>query len=88
MRVYSVTCIVGTGEGEVRGKTVAEIIDSLCLSKGKEFKDAVYRKGTRKIYDIYIITVNGERVDIEKGLGRKVKKGDMVSILPDLGPCC
>ncbi len=88
MRLFGVTCIVGTGEGKVKGKTVGEVIKNICAQKGEDFKNSIYKRGTRKISNQYIITVNGERVDIESGLGRKVKRGDMVSIMPDIGPCC
>ncbi|MFH1822047.1 MAG: MoaD/ThiS family protein [Methanobacteriota archaeon] len=88
MRLFGVTCTVGTGESEVKGKTVGEIIENLCILKGSEFKKSIYKKGTRKISNQYIILVNSEMVDIKSGLDRKVKKGDMVSIMPDMGPCC
>ncbi len=74
MLIYSVTCTVGTGDGEVRGRTVAEVIDFLCRTKGKEFEGAIFIKGTRKIFDRYIIMVNGEKVDIDKGLGKKSRR--------------
>jgi len=88
MRLYGVTCIIGTGEGEVKGKTVEDVINNLCLSKGTEFESSIYKPGTRMVSEQYIVLVNGERIDTKRGLGRKVKKGDIVSILPDLGPCC
>ncbi len=88
MRLYGVSCIVGSGEGKIKGKTVGEVIKNICVQKGADFKNSIYKPGTRKISDQYIVAVNGERVDIENGLGRKVKKGDMVSIMPDMGPCC
>ena len=55
MRLYGVTCIVGAGEGEVKGKTVAEVIKNICIQKSAEFKNSIYKPGTSKISDQYII---------------------------------
>ncbi len=88
MRLYGITCLVGPGEGEIKAKTVAEVIANLCASKGEDFKNSIYKKGSRKISNLYLILVNGARIDTRRDLGRKVKKGDVVAIVPDLGPCC
>lgn len=88
MRIFSATCVVGDGEGEVKGKTVGDVIKNLCDAKGAEFRDALYEPGSKRIAEHYAVLLNGELVDTSKELNKRVKKGDVVAILPALGYCC
>ena len=85
MLLFGTTVIVGTGKGEIRGKTVGEVIENLCDVKGAEFRIALFEKGTNRINDQYVIFVNGKPIDSTRELNRTVKKGDIIAISPALG---
>ncbi len=86
MRLFSTTCTVG--EEKIYGKTVAEVIKNLCETKGREFEDSVFEPVSGRLRIGYVILVNGEPIDFDRGLHRKVKNGDTISILAALGGGC
>lgn len=85
MRLFGITRTVGEGEGEVKGKTIGEVIKNLCDIKGAEFRRSLYEPRSNKISSDYVILVNGRPIDSEQELNVKVKKGDTIAILPALG---
>lgn len=85
MRIFGTTIVVGDCEGEIKGKTVGEVINNLCDIKGAEFRESLFEPGSCHIRDEYVILVNGKPIDSLQELNLKVKKGNTIAILPALG---
>ncbi len=85
MRLFSFTCVLGEGESEIKSKTLGEFIKNLCETKGAEFRKSLLEPETGKISSAYVILVNGKPIDRAHELSMKIKKGDTIAILPDLG---
>jgi molybdopterin converting factor small subunit len=85
MRIFGTTIAVGDREGEIKGKTVGEVINNLCNIKGTEFRESLFEPGSCHVRDEYVVLVNGKPIDPLQELNRKVKRGDTIAILPALG---
>jgi len=85
MRLFCTTYIVGEGDGEIKGKTIGEVIKNLCVAKGSEFGESLLEPETGQIRNYYVILVNGKPIDTVQDMNTKVKKGDTIAILPALG---
>ena len=81
-RFYAIKCIVGEKSSEIQGKTVEEIIEALASKHGSEFKKAVFDEKTGKVRSVYNIFVNGIPINIITELKKKVKKGDLIAVVP------
>lgn len=77
--------LAGEKQTEVRGDTVAEIIEKVVEKYGSKFRDSLFDKETGRIKPFYNILINGIRLSPREGLDREVKDGDVIAIFPPVG---
>lgn len=64
--------------------TVEELLTKLSKKYGKELREYLYNE-EEKIHDYLSILVNGKSINVLQGLDTKLKKGDVIAILPPVG---
>lgn len=64
---------------------MGEVIKNLCEEKGPDFRKSLFEPETGRIRDDYVVLVNGKPIDSVRELSLKLKKGDIIAILPALG---
>ncbi|MFQ6081351.1 MAG: ubiquitin-like small modifier protein 1 [Candidatus Bathyarchaeia archaeon] len=77
--------LTGEKQIEVRGDTVAGIVEKVVEKYGSKFRDTLFDKETGRIKPFYSILVNGIRLSLREGLDTEVKDGDVIAIFPPVG---
>lgn len=77
--------LTGEKQTEVRGDTVAEIVEKVVEKYGSKFRDTLLDKETGRIKPFYSILLNGVRISLREGLDTEVKDGDVIAIFPPVG---
>ncbi|MEM2143132.1 MAG: MoaD family protein [Candidatus Thorarchaeota archaeon] len=70
---------------ELEVDTVRELLETLSLTLGDQFKDGVMDTATGGLNRYYSCLVSGKRIDFPGGLDTVLKEGDTVAIFPIVG---
>lgn len=77
--------LTGEKQTEVRGDTVAGIVEKVVEKYGSKFRDTLLDEETGRVKPFYSILVNGIRLSLREGLDTEVKDGDVIAIFPPVG---
>ena len=77
--------LTGEKQTEVRGDTVAGIVEKVIEKYGSKFRHTLLDKETGRIKPFYSILVNGIRLSLREGMDTGVKDGDIIAIFPPVG---
>jgi len=77
--------LAGEKQTEVRGDTVAKIVERVVEKYGSKFRDTLLDKEIGRIKPFYSILVNGIRLSLREDMDTKAKDGDVIVIFPPVG---
>ncbi|NIS71480.1 MAG: MoaD family protein [Proteobacteria bacterium] len=70
---------------EIRGDTVAEIVERVVEKYGSKFRDTLLNKETGRKKPFYSILLNSIRLSLREDMDTEVKDGDIIAIFPPVG---